>query len=98
MRATVFQSQAEIHYNIFPQSLKLMSGTLERDMYGLISLGFPIDKVKVPAHDPLATTRCSCIYWVDHLNDAVLSKSTKRDESLGDGSALYVFLTDRYLY
>ena len=98
VRATVFHSQSKIHYDIYSQLLKLMSGTLRRDMYSLVALGFPIDKVKVPAYDPLATTRYACIHWVDHLYDSVFNKSTRCDEGLQDGSAAHTFLKERYLY
>jgi hypothetical protein len=59
---TVFHSKSEIHYDLFSRSLNLMPSTLQRDMYNLIDLGYPTDKVTVPAHDPLATTRNSCIH------------------------------------
>lgn len=61
MRDADFPSQGGIHYNMFSKSLKIMSSTLRRDMYSLIAPGFPIDKVQVPVHDPLATMRYSCL-------------------------------------
>jgi hypothetical protein len=42
-RAIIFSSQRKTYYNIFFRSLKLMSDILQRDMYRLIALGFPID-------------------------------------------------------
>jgi hypothetical protein len=98
MRATNFPSQRETHLNVFSQSLKLMSGTLKRDMYGLINPGFPIDEILVPNHDPLAALRYSCVHWVDHLYDFVLSKSKTCEERLQDSNDVYKFLKKRYLY
>ena len=97
-RAIVFHSQGEIHFNMFSQSLKLMSSILKRDMYGLVDPGFPIDKVEIPACDPLATTRYSCIYWVDHLCHSLFSKRTKYDEDLQDGGIVHTFLKERFVY
>jgi hypothetical protein len=103
-RTSVFHSQpkSKIHYDIFSQSLKIMSSTLKRDMYGLVAVGYSIDKVQIPPHDPLATMRYSCIYWVDHLYNAVSnsvsSNTSGYHESLKDGSATHIFFKKRYLY
>ena len=97
-RATVFPSQSKTHYDMFSRSLALMYATLKRDMYDLIALGFPIDKVEVPVHDPLAATRYSCIRWVDHLYDSFLSSSSECIESLQDGGAIHTFLKAQYLH
>lgn len=96
-RATIFPSQGKTHHDIFSRSLELMSGTLQRNIYGLITPGFPIDQVQAPDQDPLVTMRYSCVHWVDHLCDSVSGKSAGRDD-LEDGGAVYVFLTKRYLY
>ncbi|KAH7398612.1 hypothetical protein BKA66DRAFT_407517 [Pyrenochaeta sp. MPI-SDFR-AT-0127] len=53
-----------VHYTIFVRSLKILSRTLRRDMYGLKALGYPIKDVKQPDLDPLAGSRYSCIYWL----------------------------------
>ena len=98
VQTTVFQPQSKIHYDLFSHSLKLMFGTLKRDMYGLVAVGFPLDEVKVPAHDPLATMRYSCVHWVDHLSDSVISKSVRCEERLRDGGVVHTFLKARYLY
>ncbi|KAL5388639.1 hypothetical protein DPSP01_002745 [Paraphaeosphaeria sporulosa] len=71
-RAAVFRHKGEVHYDIFSQSLKLMSSTLKRDMYGLNAPGFPINEVITPTTDPLTTTRYSCIHWIDHLCTPIL--------------------------
>jgi WD40 repeat protein len=95
---TVFPSQGKMHYALFSQSLKLMHGTLRRDMYGLVAPGFPVDQVKVPVHDPLATIRYSCIHWVDHLCSSLPFKGTRNAERVQDDIAVYNFLKERYLY
>jgi hypothetical protein len=97
-RAAVFYYQGKAHYEIFSQSLQLMSGTLKRDMYGLGALGCPIDEVTIPAHDPLATTRYSCVHWIDHLYDSMSSRSTGCEEGLQDNGTVHTFLKQRYLY
>jgi WD40 repeat protein len=97
-RAGIFPSKSKVHYYIFSQSLKLMSLTLKRDMYGLTALGFPIDEVQVPADDPLATTRYSCIYWVDHLCDWSSDSSENHGDTLQKGGAVDIFLRTKYLY
>src|SRR5205814_204663 len=59
----------DIHYSIFSKSLQVMSRTLRRDIYSLRVLGYSIERVEQPDPDPLAASRYSCIYWVDHLCD-----------------------------
>ncbi|KAK7178376.1 Vegetative incompatibility protein HET-E-1-like protein 15 [Paraphaeosphaeria sporulosa] len=83
-RAVVFRHEGEVHYDIFSQSLKLMSSTLKRDMYGLNAPGFPIDEVTTPTTDPLATTRYSCIHWIDHLCESTLNESARCNKDLQD--------------
>ncbi|KAF2676051.1 hypothetical protein K458DRAFT_425005 [Lentithecium fluviatile CBS 122367] len=88
----------EAHYRIFSRSLQVMSRTLRRDMYSLRQLGYPAEQVKPPDPDPLAVTRYSCIYWVDHLCDWNLSSSAKDKVDLQDRGAVDTFLRQRYLY
>lgn len=97
-RAAIFPSKGKAHYYIFSQSLKLMSLTLKRDMYGLAALGFPIDEVQVPADDPLATTRYSCIYWVDHLCDWSSDSSENHGDTLQKDGTIDIWLRKKYLY
>lgn len=58
------------HFIIFTDSLNLFGNTLRRDIYDLRNPGFPVSKVETPSPDPLASMRYSCVYWVDHLQDA----------------------------
>ncbi|KAL9095674.1 MAG: hypothetical protein Q9165_002106 [Trypethelium subeluteriae] len=43
----------DIHHKIFSRSLVALSRTLRRDMYGLSSVGYPIELVNPPDPDPL---------------------------------------------
>ncbi|KAH6985563.1 hypothetical protein EDB80DRAFT_231562 [Ilyonectria destructans] len=88
----------EGHYTIFSRSLLVMSKSLRRDMYGLCAPGFPIDKVKQPDPDPLAPARYSCIYWVDHLSDAISHKTSRSIDDLHDEGTVHQFLCKKYLY
>jgi hypothetical protein len=97
--AEVFPSGTEaVHHAIFARSLQAMSKTLRRDMYGLRDLGFSIKDVEQPEPDPLASSRYSCIYWVDHLrqSDAVCSATYKQD--IQDKGAVHAFLRKSYLH
>jgi hypothetical protein len=60
----------DVHYSIFSKSLQVMSNSLGRDMYKLRAPDYPAEQVKYPDPDPLAVSRYSCVYWVDHLHDA----------------------------
>ncbi|KAF2677725.1 hypothetical protein K458DRAFT_283100, partial [Lentithecium fluviatile CBS 122367] len=75
-----------------------MSKTLQRDMYGLRALGYPADQVEEPDPDPLAASRYSCIYWIDHLCDWIFSSSANSLVDLQDGGAVHEFLREKYLY
>ncbi|OCK98220.1 HET-domain-containing protein [Cenococcum geophilum 1.58] len=95
----VFPSGREdVHYTIFVRSLKILSRTLQRDMYGLGALGYPVEDVKQPDLDPLAASRYSCIYWVDHLCDSNPTSSAIHVDDLQDGGVIDVFLRKMYLY
>jgi hypothetical protein len=87
-----------MHYNLFAQSLELLSSRLKRDMYDLVEPGCSIDEVRAPDPDPLATARYSCVYWVDHLCE---SKPKSLGRSIGSPQAADVvdeFLRKKYLY
>jgi len=93
----IFPSGMEdIHYSIFSASLQVMSGTLRRDIYSLYSPGFPIEEVKKPEPDPLATIGYSCIYWVDHLRDC--DPSTNANNDVQDCGSVDMFFRRSYLY
>jgi len=91
----VFPSRIrDIHYTIFSRSLQVMSRTLRRDVYSLLSPGISIDQVKQPDPDPLAAARYSCLYWIDHLCDPKANTiNYLKDSGLADE-----FLCQSYLY
>jgi hypothetical protein len=87
----------EAHYKIMLRSLQILSKTLHRDIYSLRALGYPIEQVEPPDPDPLAASRYSCIYWVDHLCDWDYSLVQGRLD-LQDGGKVEVFIREKYLY
>src|SRR5262245_52763097 len=97
-RATIFPSQEKTHHDIFSRSLELMPRILQRDVYRLKMPGVHIDQVQVPDHDPLGRMRYSCVHWIHHLCNSVSDNSTRRDDDLRDGGAVYLFLRKQYLY
>ncbi|KAF2473226.1 HET-domain-containing protein [Lindgomyces ingoldianus] len=88
----------EVHNTVVSQSLKIMSRTLQRDMYGLYAFGYPAKQVKRPDLDPLAASRYSCIYWVDHLHDCNPSPSVNRTGHLLEEGAITNFIKKKFLY
>ncbi|OWY53296.1 HET-D protein [Alternaria alternata] len=98
MRSAALLTHAKMHYDLYTQSLELMSSTLKRNMYNLDALDSSIEEAKIPDPDPLATTRYSCVYWVDHLYD---SKPKSLESSVSDLQVANVvdeFLRKKYLY
>ncbi|PSN58997.1 hypothetical protein BS50DRAFT_605439 [Corynespora cassiicola Philippines] len=95
----IFPSGREVvHYAVFSRSLLAMSNTLRRDLYGLGALGCSIEQIHHPDPDPLAASRYSCIYWIDHLRDFMISSAENNREILQDGGMVDVFLRTKYLY
>ena len=90
--------QGEVHRAVFARSLQVISATLRRDMYSLHEPGYLIEKVELPRPDPLASSRYSCIYWVDHLYDRNLVSSAVHSNDLQDGGSVDIFLRQKYLY
>ncbi|KAF4222482.1 hypothetical protein CNMCM6457_001372 [Aspergillus fumigatiaffinis] len=84
-----------IHHTIFSRSLSNMGLALRRDVYSLRNPGFPIDKVKRPKPDPLGAVRYSCIYWVNHLQDARQIAAVKQSQVCDKISG---FLREKYIY
>jgi hypothetical protein len=96
---TVFPSgKEEAHYAVFSRSLQVMSSTLCRDMYSLATLGYPIEQVEQPDPDPLAASRYSCIYWVDHLCDCNSNSSIDCSVDLQGRGVVDSFIRKKYLY
>jgi hypothetical protein len=87
-----------MHHDLFSQSPKIMSSTLERDMYDFVELGIPIDQIEKPDPDPLATARYLCVYWIDHLSVWNPTSTARYDNVLQDGGVVDVFLRDKFWY
>jgi hypothetical protein len=87
-----------VHYSIFLRSLQILSKTLRRDMYCLQTPGYPIDQIEPPHPDPLAASRYSCIYWVDHLYNSEANSIPNHDLLLRYERDIKAFLKDYYLY
>ncbi|KAJ5606119.1 hypothetical protein N7510_008900 [Penicillium lagena] len=86
----------KVHYSIFSKSMHAIARTLQRDIYGLVAPGYPIDQVNQPDPDPLATIRYACVYWVDHLNKCCPSQNAIED--LLDSGLVGMFLRQDYLH
>lgn len=80
----------EQHRAMLSRSLDVMPSTLRRDMYDLRTPGYPIDQVKTPATDPLASVSYSCLHWVKHLVESGSSGEDHRDVN--------EFLQNCYIY
>lgn len=85
-----------IHHDIFSRSIRALTRTLRRNIYGLHDHGYiNIRRFKKPEPDPLAPAYYSTIYWVDHL----LGSDTKDLRGdLADGRAVDEFLRQSFLY
>jgi hypothetical protein len=95
----VFPQGAEAtHYVIFSRSLAILSQTLQRDMYRLEALGTAIEDVQPPEPDPLAASRYSCVYWIDHLYDSKPRSWADGVDELKVGGAIIEFIKKKYLY
>jgi len=95
----IFPSGKEaVHYEIFSKSLKVMSRTLRRDIYRLGRLGYTIETVESPEPDPLAASRYSCIFWVNHLCAWNSNFCVDQGDYLQDSGAVDEFLRKKYLY
>jgi hypothetical protein len=90
--------RGEIHHEIFLKSLKVISRTLRRDIYGLRAMGYPIEEVVRPDPDPLAASRYLCINWVDHLLDWSSDTDLNHELRRPDKDAVQTFLQTKYLY
>ncbi|GKT43277.1 vegetative incompatibility protein HET-E-1 [Colletotrichum spaethianum] len=88
---------AQEHDTIALRSMQIMSKTLRRNIYDIPSPGFPINRVKPPDPDPLASARYSCAYWVNHFTDAS-TKQDQRGQDLNDSKLVYEFLKKHFLH
>jgi hypothetical protein len=98
LKAVFPHGLAAAHHIMFLKSIQVMSNTLRRDMYGLYHPGTSISDIRQPELDPLASVRYSCVYWVDHLRDAVSHDELRSIGDLQDDGSVYRFLSKKYLY
>jgi hypothetical protein len=89
---------AASHRTIFLRSLAVLSRTLHRDMCKLGALGTPIDDVHMPELDPLAASRYSCVYWIDHLYDSKPKSWAYSFSDLKVTDVINEFMRKKYLY
>jgi hypothetical protein len=61
---------AQGHTDITRRSIDAMS-TLKIDIYDLRQYGFQSKDITPPEEDPLARIRYSCVFWLNHLRDAI---------------------------
>lgn len=90
--------RADTHLSIVRQSLKAMSMTLERDIYGIKSPGCGIDDVPQPKPDPLGAVKYSIDYWVDHLWKVRWPSENIQIKFMRDGGLVEKFLRNHYLH
>jgi hypothetical protein len=88
----------DVHRAIFLKSLALLSRTLHRDMYSLKEPGCPIENAKPLDLDPLAASRYSCVYWIDHLCDSKPASRANSGSGLQVSGVVDSFLRTKYLY
>jgi hypothetical protein len=97
----VFPSGIEaVHLNILSKSLEELSRSLKRDIYELGAPGFSIEKITWLDTDeaPLATSRYSCVFWIDHLCDLSLTFLTSHGFVLEKEGIVHAFLKTKFLY
>lgn len=86
-----------LHHHLFVHSLDGMSDILRQNIYGLESPGTSIKDVAPPDPDPLAPVRYCCVFWYQHLRDAMVADSKDRTE-LSDKGPVFSFLKKYFLY
>jgi hypothetical protein len=86
------------HYEIFSKSLRILSRTLRRDIFDQHDVGYLTEDVETPEPDPLAASRYSCTYWIDHLCDWNPDTVTNQRGELRDGGTVDVFIQKKFLY
>lgn len=90
------------HHAILWKSLQIMFHVLRRDIYGLVNPTFPVDKIQERSPDPLVGVHYSCVYWVDHLEEAEQTMEQRGDTRLSEvlqrNGIVHMFLKNFFLY
>jgi hypothetical protein len=95
---TFLDGTEDVHRVIFSKSLAVLFSILDRDMYSLKEPGFPIENAKPADLDPLAPSRYSCVYWIDHLYDSKPASWADSGRGLQVAGIIDEFLKKKYLY
>jgi len=82
------------HVDITKFSVEAMS-SLKMDIYGLRDYGLELKDIRPPRPDPLASIRYSCVFWLDHLCDAIKVDPGKGKELCDLG---FEFLKEHFLH
>jgi hypothetical protein len=72
-----------------------MSSVLDQDIYGVGRYRTQTKGITAPKKDPLAPIHYSCVFWLDHLRDAIMPKTGLSDELLRD---VLAFLKKHFLH
>jgi hypothetical protein len=83
------------HVDITERSIGAMRSIIKRDIYGLRHWGIKSEDIAPPDPDPLAHIQSSCVFWLDHLRDAINESSESRSELYGLG---FEFLKKHFLH
>ncbi|KAG5656877.1 hypothetical protein KAF25_011046 [Fusarium avenaceum] len=83
---------ADRHGHVFSGSVRALTTSLRRDMYGLKAPDIHRDDVKTPEQDPLASLKYSCVYWIDHLSDSDFADHMK------DNGDAHKFFQKKFLF
>lgn len=85
---------AEGHADMGRLCLGAMAAGLHKNIYNLPGMGPYERNTPSPNPEPLAAVRYACVYWVDHIRDAV----GQFDGSLLDTELIYSFLLEHLLH
>jgi hypothetical protein len=66
---TILKEPSVVHYEMYSQSLQILSTKLRRNIYDLDDSGISATDISAsrPDPDPLFDLRYSCTYWLDHF-------------------------------
>lgn len=70
---------AQKHADIVRRSIDAMSKTLKTDVYDLGHWDISSKDIKPPGQDPLAPIQYACVFWLDHLCDAIMSPENRKE-------------------
>jgi hypothetical protein len=94
----ILQERSVTHYEMYQQSLQILSQKLRRNIYELSDPGISASEVSAspPNPDPLFELRYCCIYWLDHLLETD-PRPAEKSESIDD-QEIFTFLKKHLLH